>query len=148
MKYSIAEMLEIVEKQWGPAKKASKLQAFSSPQLKTFLDYTYNENITWLLPEGKPNYTPNNGDLANLRTKLFQEMDKLKYYLNIGPYPNLNAIKRQELFKTTLEVLHPKDAELLLYIKDNRKLPYKIPKEVIAEAFPIFTKNWKKIEKE
>jgi hypothetical protein len=49
---------------------------------------------------------------------------------------NLKPLKRETMFVEFLESLAPKDAELILAIKD-KKLPFKgITEDIVREAFP------------
>jgi hypothetical protein len=53
-----------------------------------------------------------------------------------GGNPNLNAIKREQIFIQMLESINADDAELLVAMKD-KKSPYKnITKDIVVEAFP------------
>jgi hypothetical protein len=142
MKYAISEILELANEAWGKKRKIAALHEHSGPQLKVILDYCYNPNIKWLVdPDMK--YDPCDDNLNSLRTRLFTEAASLNRFVNIGPYPTLNQKKRDLLFQTVLETIHPKDAELLQFIVKNRALPYnKLNKETIAEAFPILSQNW------
>jgi hypothetical protein len=53
-----------------------------------------------------------------------------------GGNPNLNQIKRESLFISVLENVHPEDAKLLLSMKE-KKLPYSgLNSKLILKAFP------------
>ena len=48
----------------------------------------------------------------------------------------MNQVKRESLFISLLETIHPKDAELFLEAKD-KNLKYKgITKKLVMDAFP------------
>jgi hypothetical protein len=98
------------------------------------LKCTFDTNVIWELPEGTPPYRPfaeSEPDISGL----YQEERKLYLFIK-GGNPNLNQVRRETLFVQLLESIHPKEAELLIAVKD-RKLPYKgITKEIVQEAFP------------
>ena len=129
------------------ADRVKVLQENSSKELKTILDYTFNDNVKWLLPEGVPPFKASIENDNVLFARLYQEIRRLPIFLNIGNYPNLTQIKRENLFISMLESLHPKDAEILCSMKD-KTLPQKnIDKNIIIEAFPIFTSYWPDVKK-
>lgn len=141
---ALYEIFEDVEKQKSKKKKIETLHKYSNKSLKDFLGYTFDGNIQWLLPEGSPPYEPSKDDMNLLRGRIWQDFRLLHHFLNIGPYPDMKIIKRENMFISLLSTLHPKDAELICYVKDNRGLPYKsITRELIGEAFPILVAKWK-----
>lgn len=98
------------------------------------LKCTFDPNVQWELPEGAPPYRPFQESEPDI-SGLYQE--ERKFYLFVkGGAPNLPQTKRETLFIQVLESLHPKEAELLIAVKD-KNLPYKgITKEIVQEAFP------------
>lgn len=146
---ALYEIFEEVEKQKSKKKKIETLHKYSSKTLKDFLGYTFDGNIKWLVPEGVPPYEKSQDDANLLRGRIWQDFRLILHFLNIGPYPDMKPIKRENMFISLLSTLHPKDAELLCYVKDNRALPYKsITRELIGEAFPILVAKWKTEEPE
>ena len=66
---------------------------------------------------------------------LYSEARKFYLFVKDG-HPGLTNLKRESLFITMLESVDPKDAELLIGMKD-KKLPYKgINVAIVTEAFP------------
>lgn len=144
MKKTIYEILFDISEQRGNKKKISKLHENSGPYLKTILSYTYDPNVKWMVtPNVK--YIPCDDSQSSMISRLYGEIasGRLATYVNIGPYPNLDQRKRDNLWLTLLENIHPDDAILLTHIVNNRELPFpKLSKKLIAEAFPILSKNW------
>lgn len=98
------------------------------------LKYAYDPSIVWLLPEGAPPYTKNE-ELDPEYSGLYQEDRKLYLFLQ-GGNEGITPLKREMLFVQLLESINPKEAELLIAVKD-RTIPYKgVTKEVVKEAFP------------
>lgn len=98
------------------------------------LKYTFDPNIEFDLPEGDPPYRPNE-ELDDDHSGLYQE-DRRLYLFIKGGNPDLQKMKREMLFIEVLESIHPKEAKVLLAVKD-KKLPYKgLTKKLVEEAFP------------
>ena len=54
-----------------------------------------------------------------------------------GGNDGLTKARREMIFINLLQGLHPKDAELLILVKDKKLSDkYKITHEVVAEAYP------------
>lgn len=132
MRKSIAEILEEASK-LSNKEKIEFLQKNNSTTLLTILRYTFDPNIKWLLPKGKPPYKPS--PYLDNEGMLFQEVRRLYLFVE-GGNPNLTQFKRESLFINLLESIAPKDAELLCHVKDG-SLPYKgINKALVQKAFP------------
>lgn len=124
--------------------RINRFKQISCVQIKSLLDYTYNPNIKWLLKPGIPSYSPSRDEPSRLYLVLLRELKRLNNFMNFGPYAN-KIFKRDMLFKSLLESVHPEDAILLVNIKE-KKLPFEnITKELAMEAFKgsNFIKNWK-----
>lgn len=143
MKLTYYEILENVSKKKTKKEKIEELKRNSCAPLKTILGYALDPNVVWLLPEGEPPYTPLK-DNSDVDGRLDYEIRKLYYFVD-GPTPeqkNLQQTRREQMFIEILESVDPKEAKLLLAIKE-KKLPFKgISKAVVAEAFPNIAKNW------
>lgn len=125
------------------ADKIKVIHSHSSPQLKEFLGLVFDTRIKWLVPEGKPPYKEPEEDVNHLKVRLRQELRLLQHFVSTGPYKDLKQVKRESMFISLLQTIHPKDVELIIYAKDHRKLPQKsVTKKLIAEAFPNLAKDW------
>ena len=63
------------------------------------------------------------------------------YHFIKGGNDSLNNIRRETMFINILEGLHPLEAEIITLVKDkNLETKYKIPKEVVSEAYSDI--NW------
>lgn len=143
MKLTYYEILENVSKKKTKKEKIEELKRYSGAPLKTILGYALDPNVVWLLPPGEPPYTPlkENSDIDG---RLDYEFRKLYYFVD-GPTPeqkNLKQTRREQMFIEILESVDPKEAKLLLAIKE-KTLPFKgITKAIVAEAFPNLAKDW------
>jgi len=133
MQKAIFEILqEASEKKTEKEKIESLRQHKDNNVLKTILAGAYYEGVKWNLPPGEPPYRP--CDPVNAENFLYGETKRL-YLFCVGG-PPLTNLRRETLFVEMLESVHPKDAQILLAMKE-KKLPYKgLTKSVIAKAFP------------
>lgn len=136
MKLGIAEILEKASKVKGRAEKIKYLRENESFALKVILQYAYDPNVKWLLPEGKiPKEAYKASKLPDLESVLYHEARKLYLFVE-GGNPDLKQNRREQLFLQLLEQVTPEDAKLLESVKD-KKIPYPtITEKLVKEAFP------------
>jgi len=132
MKLGLGEIFEKASQQKTKDEKIAVLQQYQSVQLLDLIQYAYHPAISWDLPPGAPPYKPT--DYLDQEGMLPRECRRLYLFVN-GNGSRLSPTKLQNLFLQILECVAPKDAELLLLIKD-RKLPKGLTKSVVEEAFP------------
>ncbi len=133
VKLEISEVLEKAAALPTKADKVAFLQSNYSVPLTLVLRAALDPNIKWALPEGAPPYTIN--PYPGQEGALYSEARRLYLFVE-GGNPNLTAKKREHLFVQFLEMLTPKDAQLVLAAKE-KKLPYKgITAKLVNEAFP------------
>jgi|TARA_B100001029_G_scaffold167872_1_gene161431 hypothetical protein len=158
----IHEVLDLASKQRSKAKKVEALQAYEHDSIKSVLIWNFNETVISLLPEGPVPYGDGedqqllNGSLSeNLsreaaggeaatrqdlqgqgRTSLRREWTKLYHFVK-GGNDKLPGMRRESMFITILQQLHPREAEILVLVKDKLLTDkYDITKEIVAEAYP------------
>lgn len=133
MKLSISEILQKASSISKTQDRIEFLRQNYSKPLGTIVKYALDPNVEFDLPEGAPPYKKN--DLTGQETRLYSEVRKLYLFLKGCP-KNINKIRREALFIEMLENVDPKDAELLLAMKD-KKIPYKgFTVKFVKEAFP------------
>jgi len=129
----VAEFLDKVSKLKKREEKVNALRNNNTFPVRTVLQGAFDPRIKWLLPEGIPPYKVN--DLVDQENVLIRDSRKLIYFVENSGH-NLKPLKRETMFVEFLESLAPKDAELILAIKD-KKLPFKgITEDIVREAFP------------
>ena len=158
----IHEVLELASKQRSKVKKVEALQAYEHDSIKAVLIWNFNQTVISLLPEGPVPYGDGedqqllNGSLSeNLareaaggetatrqdlqgqgRTSLRREWTKLYHFVK-GGNDKLPGMRRENMFITLLQQLHPREAEILVLVKDKILTDkYNITKEIVAEAYP------------
>ena len=120
------------------ARKEVLLENESKP-LKEILKYAFHPDIKFALPPGKPPYkTIGSPDEYN-PTYLYPNIRKFYLYIE-GGHEGLTQLRREQLFIQMLEGLHPKEAEVVIQIKDKklnyRGLTYKLVKTTFPEILP------------
>jgi len=160
----IFEVLDLVSKQRSNSKKVEVLQKYEDPSLKTILIWNFDESIISLLPEGDVPYasageqTSYSGTLSSKIDDAVSKMEELSsnslgsmdqgrssirkeytmfYNFVKGGNDSLSSLRRETMFINILEGLHPKEAEILVLVKDKKlQTKYKITKEIVGEAYP------------
>lgn len=126
------ELFEAIEAENSRNKKIELLKQYDCKSLRTILKGGFCPSIEFDLPVGKPPYEP-----ADL-TASFRTIDKclslFKHFV-VG-----NQIrrpdKRESIFISMLETMHPKEAQLVISMKD-KKIKYKgLTIKLIEEVFP------------
>jgi len=107
-------------------KKIKVLQQYNSDGLRKILKAAFDPQITWLLPPGKVPFVPNEVPEGTEHTRLEHEARTLKNFVALTVNgethegnPNLNAMRREQLFIQLLEGLHVGEAEIVLASKDK-----------------------------
>ena len=78
-------------------------------------------------------------DLRAQKSSIANEADKFYNFIQ-GGNPSLNAIKRELMFINILEGLHPREAEIVVLIKDKKTGErYKITKALVSDAYSDIT---------
>lgn len=121
-------------------KQIEFLRLHGSKHLHEALAFSYDERIHWLLPATNPPYTPVTDDDEYTQMSFHREcrLGKLYYFVHGGKGANINPSQRENIFIQLLESLDPRDAELLLTLK-NKKLPDGITRELIEEAYGVMS---------
>ena len=164
----VHEVLELASSQRANAKKVEALQKYESDAVKVVLKWNFDDNIVSAVPEGEVPYGEEEdqlvysgslseniakeaagGDSATAqdmdgrgRTTLRREWKNLYHYVK-GGNDQLSRTRREMMFINLLRGLHPKEAEILVLIKDGRlEDKYKISKKNVKDAYPAMTAEW------
>ena len=158
------EVLHLASKQRSKAKKVEVLRRYEDPSLKALFIWNFDESIISVLPDGEVPYTGYDDQTTysgTLTTKISEEVRKMHetgsfsmgatdkeghttirreyknfYHFLKGGNDSLNNIRRETMFINILEGLHPLEAEIVTLVKDKKlETKYKIPKEVVSEAY-------------
>ena len=130
------EILELVSEQKTDAKKVSLLKEYECDILKSLFIWNYDDSVISLLPVGNVPYKPNESPLGTDHSSLRREQRSLYNFVK-GGNDQLSTIRRETIFIQMLEGLHPKEADIVIAVKDkNLEDMYDVPFEVVEEAYP------------
>ena len=133
---AISEILDLVKEAKDVQTKVSLLRQYDNETLRYILELAFHPNVGWWLPEGAPPYKPS--EVLDGEGRLYQEARTLPLYLS-GNRPDIKQVQREMLFIGLLESLHPKDAVLLIAVKDKQVEGLNVA--TINEAFPGLIPN-------
>jgi hypothetical protein len=156
----IHEILELACKQRSRQKKIEVLKEYRHDSLIVVFLWNYVPAFQSDLPSGEVPYAAlqelrvgneslsdsvnkriNNDQLmdtlgSNNRTTIRREYEKFHNFIK-GRNSGLSSLRRETMFIEILEGLHPKEAEILILIKDKKLTDkYNLPFDLIREAFP------------
>ena len=131
----VSEILDLVSKQRGVAKKVSVLKQYENAALKDILIWNFDETAVSAIPEGEVPYERNDVPAGTDHTSLRKEWKNLYHFLK-GGNNTLSTMRRETMFIQMLEGLHPEEAEIVCLAKDsNLESKYKLNNGVVATAF-------------
>ena len=141
------------------------MQEYAHDSVKSVLIWNFDETVISMIPEGEVPYgdiedqSVYSGSLSeNLdremrggesatgqdldgrgKTSLRREWRNLYHYIK-GGNDSLNKTRREMMFINLLRGLHPKEAQILILVKDKLlQSKYKLTKDVVSEAYPDIT---------
>jgi hypothetical protein len=127
MRKYVTQMLEDIQ---GDPKKVELYK--DDTVLKIIFEYAFLPEKKMILPEGTPPFKPADEPLGMTPTNLFGEMRRLYVFCRA----DLKPLKREGLFISMLEGVHPSEAEVLIAIKDQtlHKKYTKITRKLVSDA--------------
>ncbi len=158
----VFEILELASKQRSNAKKVEVLQTYRNEALVSTLIWNFDETVVSLLPVGEVPYGETNaqttyaGTLSeNLareasggesatgqdldgrnKTSLRKEYQTFYNFVQ-GGNASLTTTRREMMFINLLQGLHPREAEILILVKDKKLVTkYKISYDNVKDAYP------------
>ena len=164
----VHEVLALASSQRANAKKVEALQRYEQDAVKVILKWNFDDNIVSAVPEGEVPYGEEEdqlvysgslseniakeaagGDSATAqdmdgrgRTTLRREWQNLYHYVK-GGNDGLTKTRREMMFINLLKGLHPREAEILVLVKDGKlEDKYKISKKNVKDAYPAMTQEW------
>lgn len=131
----IGEIVNEVKKAKSVGEKIRILQREDNKELRGLFELTYDNRLTWALPEGNPPYKPLDKSM-DAQGNLYQDMRRMYIFLQHPKSANVTQARREQLFISMLEEIDPDDAELLLEAK-ARKIKG-VSKKIVKQAYPEF----------
>ena len=161
----VFEVLDLASKQKTKPKRIEALKYYEHDSIKSILIWNFDESVKSLLPEGDVPYGDGeqqqifSGTLSDNiareaaggesatgqdldgrnKTSLRREWTNLYNFVE-GGNNNINGMRREVIFINMLQGLHPKEAELLVKVKDKKLTElYNIPFDIVKVAYPDIT---------
>ena len=139
-KYEVFEILNKFEEAKSRKDKISVLRKYDIMPLRDVLQGTFDDNIVWNLPEGEPPYKPQRPE--SVPSTLLKQHMKFKFFVKgLFDSEKLKPLKRESMFVSMLESIHPEDAKVLVSMI-NKNPPVKgLTKKIVQEAYPDLIPN-------
>ena len=145
----ISEVLQRVSNAKTKAKKVEILQEYKTAALTKVLLCNFSKSISFCFPEGETPYRPLDKPKGIEHQMLISEHRMLEKFIKkeingVTWYgcsnqtkPQMQQLKKENLWIQILESLHPEEAQILDLIKDKKlNSRYKITKQNVIDAFP------------
>ena len=130
------EILELVSEQKTDDGKIAILKEYECDIIKSLFIWNFDDSVISLLPQGTVPYKPNENPLGTDHSSLRREQRSLYNFVK-GGNDQLSTIRRETIFIQMLEGLHPKEADIVIAVKDgNLEDMYDVPFEVVEDAYP------------
>mgnify|MGYP006271961537 CR=1 FL=1 len=99
---------------------------------RAIAEYAFDPEKKFILPEGDPPFKPADEPLGMTPTNMFTEIRRLYVFCR----KDLTAFKRESLFISFLEGIHPTEATLMIAVKDQKltKLYPKVTRKLMEGA--------------
>lgn len=131
----VHEIFERMATVHSQKQKAAILREYNNKALRDVLKGGFDDSIEFILPEGTPPYTP--GSAENPGSSLLKQSKKFRHFVKGGGRDEADA-KIERIFVRLLESIHPKEAEIVIRMKDKnlRGMYHGLTKKLVEEAFP------------
>ena len=127
MRKYVTQMLEAVN-----ADPKTIQQHKDDAALKLIFEYAFDPAKKMILPEGEPPFKPSAEPMGMTPTNLFSELRRMYVFCRA----DLKPLKRESLFISLLEGVHPDEAKMLIAVKDQKltKMYPKITHKLVADV--------------
>tara|TARA_B100001939_G_scaffold181927_1_gene156744 strand:+ start:5612 stop:6028 length:417 start_codon:yes stop_codon:yes gene_type:complete len=134
MQLEVFEILQRFSEQPNRYQKIEFLKENAIPAIKDICRGAYDDKLEFILPEGKPPYTPNRPE--STPSSLRQRHKDFGLFVKGARSAGTPQYKIENIFIQMLEAIHPEDALIVLNMV-AKKAPVKgLTKKIVEEAFP------------
>lgn len=133
-KLALSAIIDTASKMPNDNDKIGYLRQQDSDSLRTILQLAFDSRVKWLLPEGTPPYKP--CQYLDQDGALYSELRKFYIFVDNPRAPEMPKAKRESLYISMIESLHPDDAILVNTVKDHKLPVAGITKDIVNTAFP------------
>jgi len=132
------EVFEVFEEYKEASSRETRLDVLKKYEdhwaFKDILRGSFDESLEFLLPSGRPPFTPNKPESAP--STLRKQHKQFGKFIKGGQGDQTSAFKRENQFVQLLESVHPEDAEYILKMVAKKPPCRYITKKLVQEAFP------------
>ena len=134
----IYEILHAVSNAETAELKLELLKQHNSLALRDVLRAAFDDTIVFTLPKGLPKFKSALSNQGIAPADLRRETHRLTYFVKGGKGDSLTQLKRESLFLSLLEGIHPEDAEVIGLCKEkNFESKFAgITKDLVKAAWP------------
>ena len=132
----VDEIFSAVSSERIKTKKIEILRNYNENFIKSVLIWNFDDSITSDLPPGEVPISPKENADKSSSTNIRKEWSKFYNFVK-GGNDAMSSLRKETMFINILDTLHPKEAEILILVKDkNLTNKYNITKEIVSEAYP------------
>lgn len=133
---TVHEILTRVGTRQTKEERMQVLKEYNCLALRDVLKGGFDDTIQFILPEGAPPYEP--APVENPPSNLHKMSKNFRYFAVGGPGERLPKARVEQMLIRMLESIHPKDAELVIAVKDKELTGrYRgLSKKLVQETFP------------
>ena len=133
MELEVFEIFERYAKLKTRKEKIQYLKDNNIPALRDVCRGIYDERLEFIIPKGKPPYTPNKPE--SVPSSLKRKHRDFGYFVKGAISAELPQYKIEKMYIQVLESIHAEDAEIVINMV-QRKAPKGLTKKIVEEAFP------------
>lgn len=136
----VHEVFERVGEAKTRKEKIEVLQRYNNRAVRDVLKGSFDESVVFNLPKGAPPYTP--GSEQSPGSTLAKQHKRFRHFV-ATPQRRRAPAKIETIFIRMLESLHPKEAQIVVWMKDkDLEGKYKgLTKKIASDAFPGLIKQ-------
>lgn len=131
----VDEIFDLVGKAKSRKDKLEVFKKYNNRAVRDVLKGAFDDSVEFNLPKGSPPYTP--GSEVSYPSSLMKQTKKFHYFVRRSD-TRIAQAKVEMIFIKILESIHPKEAEILIWMKDkdlNGKYGG-LTKKLVQDAFP------------
>ena len=133
MKLEVFEIFERYAKLKTRKEKIQYLKDNGIPAVRDVCRGIYDERLEFIIPEGKPPYTPNRPE--SVPSSLKRKHRDFGMFVKGAVSAKQPQYKIERMYIQMLESIHAEDSEIVIDMV-KRKAPKGLTKKIVEEAFP------------
>lgn len=133
MELEVFEIFERYAKLKTRKEKIQYLKDNNIPAVRDVCRGIYDERLVFIIPEGKPPYTPNKPE--SVPSSLRRKHRDFGYFVKGAISAGVAQFKIEKMYIQMLEAIHAEDAEIVIDMV-QKKSPKGLTKKIVEEAFP------------